>query len=178
LRPRLPAERRRPTAPDPAFNEPRTAADARVRRHQWFHPRPLPHSLTETAQREGYRLTLFSAGSDAGEIHQYKELLQVADIDGFVITGTHHGDGRTAWLMEHDIPFAAFGRPWSDTEDPYRSRHAWVDVDGGAGTAQATEYFLREGHVSIGSWAGPPVRARGTTAERLAAHPRNGRRRT
>jgi DNA-binding LacI/PurR family transcriptional regulator len=108
------------------------------------------HSLTETAQREGYRLTLFSAGSDAGEIHQYKELLQVADIDGFVITGTHHGDGRTAWLMEHDIPFAAFGRPWSDTEDPYRSRHAWVDVDGGAGTAQATEYFLREGHVSIG----------------------------
>ncbi len=108
------------------------------------------HSLTETAQHEGYRLTLFSADSDADEIHQYEELLQVADIDGFVITGTHHGDHRTAWLMDHDVPFAAFGRPWSDTEDPFRSRHAWVDVDGGIGTAEATELFLREGHGSIG----------------------------
>lgn len=108
------------------------------------------HSLTEAAQREGYRLTLFSADSDAEEIDQYDELLQVADIDGFVITGTHHGDRRTAWLMDRDVPFAAFGRPWSEKEDPFRSRHAWVDVDGGAGTAEATELFLRTGHEAIG----------------------------
>ncbi|WP_394248278.1 LacI family DNA-binding transcriptional regulator [Arthrobacter pityocampae] len=108
------------------------------------------HALTETAQRDGYRLTLFCADSDADEIHQYEELLQVSDIDGFVLTGTHHGDQRTAWLLDHDVPFAAFGRPWNDAEDPRRSRHAWVDVDGGAGTAEATAAFLDDGHESIG----------------------------
>lgn len=108
------------------------------------------HALTEAAQQEGYRLTLFCADTDAAEIDQYEELLAVADLDGFVLTGTHHGDDRTAWLFEHDVPFASFGRPWSDVEDPCASRHPWVDVDGGAGTEQATRLLLDRGHTSIG----------------------------
>lgn len=108
------------------------------------------HALTEAAQQEGYRLTLFCAESDSGEVRQYEELLKVADLDGFVLTGTHHGDDRTAWLLEHEVPFAAFGRPWSSVENPFTSRHAWVDVDGGAGTEQATRTLIEQGHTAVG----------------------------
>lgn len=114
------------------------------------------HALTEAAQQDGYRLTLFCADSDEDEIGQYEELLNVADLDGFVLTGTHYGDDRTAWLLDNDVPFAAFGRPWSSVEDPFTSRHAWVDVDGGAGTEQATRLLMEQGHTSIG-FIGWPV---------------------
>ncbi|MHA7154208.1 LacI family DNA-binding transcriptional regulator [Arthrobacter sp. TMN-50] len=108
------------------------------------------HALTEAAQEGGYRLTLFSAATDDEEVRQYEDLLNVADLDGFVLTGTHHGDQRTTWLLQNEIPFASFGRPWSDTEDPFSSLHPWVDVDGGAGTEQATRLLLDQGHTAIG----------------------------
>lgn len=114
------------------------------------------HALTEAAQQEGYRLTLFCAASDSGEVRQYEELLKVADLDGFVLTGTHYGDDRTAWLLEHEVPFAAFGRPWSSVEDPFTSSHAWVDVDGGAGTEQAARTLIEQGHTAVG-FLGWPV---------------------
>lgn len=108
------------------------------------------HSLAEAAQERGYRLTLFYAASDADEIEQYGQLLDVADLDGFVLTGTHRDDERTAWLLERGVPFAAFGRPWSDDGDPFASAHAWVDVDGGAGTEEATRALMAQGHRRIG----------------------------
>lgn len=136
------------------------------------------HALTEAAQEEGYRVTLFCAESDAGEIRQYEELLKVADLDGFVLTGTHHGDHRTAWLLEHGIPFAAFGRPWSSIEDPFSSLHPWVDVDGGAGTEQATRTLIEQGHTAVGflgwpegSGAGDDRRAGWARAMRAAKLP-------
>lgn len=107
------------------------------------------HALTEAAQRDGYRLTLFTAPDDDGEIAAIDELLSVADIDGFVLTSTHHDDARTAWLVAHDVPFVAFGRPWSSA-DPFAADHAWVDVDGGAGTADAGAHLLAAGHRRIG----------------------------
>jgi DNA-binding LacI/PurR family transcriptional regulator len=108
------------------------------------------HALTEAAEAEGYRLTLFCADSDADEIRRYEELLTVADLDGFVLTDTHYGDERTAWLLEQGLPFAAFGRPWSSVEDPFASAHPWVDVDGGAGTEQATALIIAKGHTAVG----------------------------
>ena len=109
------------------------------------------HALTEAAQRRGYRLMLFTAPDDAGEIEAIADLLGTADIDGFVLTSTHHDDARTAWLLEHDVPFVAFGRPWSDNSAaPLDAPHSWVDVDGGAGTAEATALLLGRGHRRIG----------------------------
>ncbi|HET8794929.1 MAG TPA: LacI family DNA-binding transcriptional regulator [Arthrobacter sp.] len=107
------------------------------------------HSLTESAQVEGYRLTLFTADDDADEIAEYEQLLDTADLDGFVLTNTHHADARTDWLLEREVPFVAFGRPWSATSDPFDAAHAWVDIDGGAGTAAATEMFLARGHRKV-----------------------------
>ncbi len=115
------------------------------------------HALTEAAQRHGYRLMLFTATDDAGEIDAIDDLLGTADIDGFVLTSTHHDDARTAWLLEHDVPFVAFGRPWADPSRlQHAAPHSWVDVDGGAGTAEAAALLLGRGHRRVGflGWPG------------------------
>lgn len=108
------------------------------------------HALTEAAQHHGYRLTLFTAADVQGEVAAMDELLSSADIDGFVLTSTHHGDARAAWLLANSVPFVSFGRPWSADSDPFSSAHAWVDVDGGAGTAEASQVLLDLGHERVG----------------------------
>jgi DNA-binding LacI/PurR family transcriptional regulator len=102
------------------------------------------HALTEGAQDLGYRLMLFTAADDQGEIGAYEELTTAMDIDGFVLTSTHHGDVRTAWLAEHGVPVVTFGRPWGAEH-----RHAWVDVDGARGTAAAVDHLAANGHADI-----------------------------
>jgi DNA-binding LacI/PurR family transcriptional regulator len=108
------------------------------------------HALVDEAQGRGYRVVLFTADDDAGEVARYDELLSTGQIDGFVLTSTHHGDERTAWLLERGVPFATFGRPWpspgSRREVPLD--HCWVDVDGAAGTRAATEHLLAAGHAA------------------------------
>lgn len=106
------------------------------------------HALTEAGQRHGYRLMLFTAADDEGEIAAIDELLSVADIDGFVLTSTHQDDVRTAWLLDQRVPFVAFGRPWNGGDAD--AAHSWVDVDGGAGTAEATRLLLERGERRIG----------------------------
>jgi DNA-binding LacI/PurR family transcriptional regulator len=106
------------------------------------------HTLTERLQRHGYRITLFAAASDDAEIESYEELLETSDLDGFVLTGTHRNDARTRWLLDREIPFVAFGRPWS--ADDEACPHPWVDVDSRRGTADATTYLLGKGHSRIG----------------------------
>jgi len=115
------------------------------------------HALTEGAQARGYRVMLFTAPDDEQEIGQYDELLDTADLDAFVLTGTHRGDPRTRWLAEHDVPFVTFGRPWeppaprpADAPERHTEDHPWVDVDGAAGTRAATEHLLGLGHRRIG----------------------------
>jgi DNA-binding LacI/PurR family transcriptional regulator len=103
------------------------------------------HGLTDTASAAGYRIVLYTATDDAGEIATYDDLLASYDLDAFVLTSTHHGDRRTAWLAGREVPFVTFGRPWGAPD-----RHPWVDVDGAAGTAAATRHLLAAGHRRIG----------------------------
>lgn len=105
------------------------------------------HALTEQAQVRGYRVMLFTAADDAGEVTQYGEMLDTLEIDAFVLTSTHQGDERTRWLLEHGVPFVTFGRPWAPPEDAVD--HAWVDVDGSVGTRAAVEHLQRLGHRRI-----------------------------
>lgn len=114
------------------------------------------HALTEQAQVRGYRVMLFTAPDDEGEIAQYGELLDVLQLDAFVLASTHHGDPRTAWLTDHDVPFVTFGRPWDPPGDPAaQPDHDWVDVDGATGTRAAVEHLLRLGHTDV-AWIGWP----------------------
>ncbi|MEV4481867.1 LacI family DNA-binding transcriptional regulator [Micromonospora coxensis] len=109
------------------------------------------HGLTETGEAAGYRTMLYTATDAEREIAVYDDLLGSYDLDGFVLTGTDHGDPRTTWLAERGVPFVTFGRPWDDLD-----AHCWVDVDGAAGTTQATSHLLASGHRRIG-WIGWPA---------------------
>lgn len=102
------------------------------------------HALADRAQQRGYRLLLYTAADDAGEIGTYDTLRGEYDLDAFVLTGTHTGDRRTAWLDSRDIPFVTFGRPWGSD-----AQHSWVDVDGARGVRAATEHLIGAGHRRI-----------------------------
>lgn len=103
------------------------------------------HALTAATNALDYRLMLYTADSDEAEIAAYDELLNRWDVDGFILTGTHPGDRRTAHLAAAGTPCVTFGRPWDES-----GHHAWVDVDGAAGTRAATEHLLERGHRRIG----------------------------
>jgi DNA-binding LacI/PurR family transcriptional regulator len=103
------------------------------------------HGLTDAAALAGYRVMLYAAADDAEEIATYDNLLSAYDLDGFVLTSTHHGDPRTSWLAGRQVPFVTFGRPWGAPDT-----HSWVDIDNAAGTAEATRHLLSEGHRDIG----------------------------
>jgi DNA-binding LacI/PurR family transcriptional regulator len=108
------------------------------------------HALTESAQARDYRLMLFTAPDDEREIAQYSELLDTAELDGFVLTSTHRGDARAAWLSARDVPFVTFGRPWDTHDHPAGpDGHPWVDVDGAAGTHAAVTHLRGLGHERI-----------------------------
>ncbi|RBM16638.1 LacI family transcriptional regulator [Streptomyces sp. PT12] len=105
------------------------------------------HALSQTAQEAGHRILLFaSPPPNAPEpMDAYRELLDTYSVDGFVLSDTHRGDPRQAWLEKHGVPFAAFGRPWSG-----RQIGDWVDVDGARGTAAAVDHLVELGHDRIG----------------------------
>jgi DNA-binding LacI/PurR family transcriptional regulator len=109
------------------------------------------HGLTDAAALAGYRVMLYTAADDADEIATYDDLLTAHDLDGFVLTSTHHGDPRTSWLAARDVPFVTFGRPWGAPDT-----HSWVDVDNAAGTAEATRHLLAGGRTNIGFLGWPP----------------------
>ncbi|QNE48090.1 LacI family transcriptional regulator [Glaciihabitans sp. INWT7] len=111
------------------------------------------HALTEQADRRGLRVMLFTATGPEDEIRQFARLRDGADVDGFVLTATFVDDPRTEWLIENNVPFVTFGRPWGidDMNDP---RHLWVDVDGRSGVRDATDHLLDGGasHVAFLGW--------------------------
>ncbi|MFO7300007.1 MAG: LacI family DNA-binding transcriptional regulator [Actinomycetes bacterium] len=102
------------------------------------------HALTEHASERGMRMIVYAARSAEEEIERLGELVEGGEVDAVVISGTFHGDPRTRWLRERAVPFVSFGRPWGedDVGDP---AHLWVDVDGAAGTREATRHALQHG---------------------------------
>lgn len=102
------------------------------------------HALCTAAEAQSHHLVVFGAESDEDEIKVYERLLSTLNIDGIVVVSTHADDARVNWLVDHHVPFVAFGRPWSE-----KVEHTWVDVDGAAGTRQATRHLLAQGHRQI-----------------------------
>lgn len=102
------------------------------------------HALTEQADLRGMRVLLFTAADTDEEIAQIRRLHDGADVDAFVLTSTFHGDPRTQWLIDNEVAFVTFGRPWGidDMNDP---QHLWVDVDGAAGGHSATSHLIDGG---------------------------------
>ena len=107
------------------------------------------HSLVEASRTAGYHVLLFGGEDRSDPLSGYDDLLRSTAVDAFVVTDTYLGNPQAGWLDQRGAPFVAFGRPW---EDP-GARHAWVDVDGAAGTALATRHLLERGHQRV-AWIG------------------------
>ncbi|MFM2475503.1 type 1 periplasmic-binding domain-containing protein, partial [Burkholderia cenocepacia] len=97
--------------------------------------------VTEQAADLDRHVLVFTADGADAEVAQIRSLAQRSLADAFVLTSTDHRDRRIDALAEAGIPFVAFGRPW----DEGGADHAWVDVDGRAGTREATEACLEVG---------------------------------
>lgn len=106
------------------------------------------HSLVGATTEAGYHVLLFAADDD-DPVAGYDALLRATAVDAFVVTDTYLGPPQTDALADHDATFVAFGRPW----DHPTATHPWVDVDGAAGTALATEHLVARGHQRI-VWLG------------------------
>jgi DNA-binding LacI/PurR family transcriptional regulator len=106
------------------------------------------HTLVETTRETGHHILLFS-GDPQDPLDGYDDLLRSTAVDAFVITDTYSGTPQAAWLQEREAPFVAFGRPWDDPA----ATHAWIDVDGAAGAALATNHLRAQGHRRI-AWLG------------------------
>ena len=122
------------------------------------------HKLAEQAAERDLRVMIFTAQGPDDELAHIRRLRDGSDIDAFVLIATFHGDPRISWLIDHEVPFVSFGRPWgSSTADP---RHRWVDVDGRAGVRHATERLRAAGceRVAYIGWPSPS----GTGDERRA----------
>ncbi|GAA1423736.1 LacI family DNA-binding transcriptional regulator [Agrococcus citreus] len=103
------------------------------------------HELTARADAQGKHVLLFTAADDEEEVRKIRELAGQRVADRFLLTSTHPGDARVDALLAAGLAFVSFGRPWSPAPE-----HSWVDVDGAAGTRQATEALLDAGHRRIG----------------------------
>lgn len=110
----------------------------------------LLHALTARAGERGYSILVFAAHDDEAEISAYEQLRATNSLDGFLLTSTNHGDRRSGWLREHDIPFVSFGRPWGQDGAATSREHDWIDIDGGAGTEAAVRALAEEGAQRIG----------------------------
>lgn len=122
------------------------------------------HKLAEQADARDLRVMIFTADGPADELAKVRHLRDGSDVDAFVLIGTVHGDLRQRWLIEHDVPFVSFGRPWGgDLRDP---RHRWVDVDGRAGVRDTVAHLRSSGAQRVG-WIGWPSPS-GTGDERRA----------
>ncbi|TWG90607.1 LacI family transcriptional regulator [Nocardioides sp. J9] len=111
-------------------------------------------ALVEAAREVGYHVLLFSGGPVAeGEVPDplggYDDLFRSTSVDAFVVTDTYLGNPQTVELTRRRAPFVAFGRPWDDPD----ATHPWVDVDGAAGVAAATDHVRELGHERI-AWLG------------------------
>jgi DNA-binding LacI/PurR family transcriptional regulator len=101
------------------------------------------HALADASREQGYHLLLFTPADEADEMATYDEMMSSATVDGFVLSGTDHHDLRPKRLHDARVPFVCFGRTDHD------EGHAWVDVDGAAGTAAAVEHLIQRGHRRI-----------------------------
>ncbi len=99
------------------------------------------HAVTTQAASLDRHVLVFTADDADGEVAQIRSLAQRSLADAFILTSTDHRDRRIDALVEAGIPFVAFGRPW----DEGAAEHAWVDVDGRAGTREATQACLATG---------------------------------
>lgn len=121
------------------------------------------------AGRQGFDLLASTQAPGAEEEAAYLRIVRSRRVDGFVIVRTRRSDPRILTLLEHDYPFAVFGRMERGHDFPL------VDVDGASGIRLVVDHLVQLGHTRLACIAAPSnlmlahYRLKGFT-EALAAH--------
>ncbi|MDE2198662.1 MAG: substrate-binding domain-containing protein [Rhodospirillales bacterium] len=95
-------------------------------------------------------LLVMAAPPGPEEMRAYRHLVEGRLVDGMLVARTRRHDERIAYLLNRGLPFVAHGR----TQDP--RPYAWVDTDGAAAIAMATQRLIELGHRRIGLLNAPP----------------------
>lgn len=103
------------------------------------------HSVANVVERSGWHILLFNA-DQTNLVEPYQDLIERGRVDGFILSYTEYDDPRFHYLSDAGVPFVAFGRSRTDMD----SAACWVDVDGSAGTYDATMHLIQQGFQSIG----------------------------
>jgi LacI family transcriptional regulator len=100
--------------------------------------------LAERCASYGMDLLLHPATDGDGSMNNIGRVLRSGRADGLILADIRRVDQRVLYLLEHQLPFIAFGR--TDIRKPY----PYVDVDGEWGIYTATCHVFGRGHRRIG----------------------------
>ncbi|RJN32125.1 LacI family DNA-binding transcriptional regulator [Nesterenkonia natronophila] len=106
---------------------------------------PFLTALTLSAARHACHMVPFASKEAFPLLSGYQDMVRRRLVDAFILTDTHPGDPRPAWLEEAGIPYASFGRIYDDPTRGY-----WADVDGAAGTQMAVAHVAASGYQTVG----------------------------
>ena len=110
----------------------------------------LLQSMLLAAEAEEYHLLCFPHHPEPGrQLGSYIELYETGRVDGFILSSIEYNDPRVLYLIEHSVPFVAFGRSNAGIDFPC------IDVDGGLGLRMAVQHLLSLGHRRIAALAWP-----------------------
>jgi DNA-binding LacI/PurR family transcriptional regulator len=101
-------------------------------------------ALAERCAGYGLDLLIHPATRRDGLMHDAERMLGSGRADGLILADIRQVDPRVAFLLDHQLPFVAFGR--SSIRKPY----TYVDVDGEWGIYVATRHLIERGHRQIG----------------------------
>ncbi len=95
------------------------------------------------ASAHGYDLLVSTRPPGPEEMETYQRFVRGKRVDGLLVVRTRRYDERVAYLHEAGFPFVTFGRTELDIDHPF------VDEDGWAGLALATQHLIDLGHRRI-----------------------------
>ena len=107
------------------------------------------YEVVKAAEVRDIKVLTYTCDPDEDEVKKLKKLVDSRDVDGFLLTSTVEDDPRLKYLIQSNVPFLSFGRPWASS-DEFASSYPWIDIDGASGTADATKLFWDLGYRNIG----------------------------
>ena len=107
------------------------------------------YELVRASEIRGIKVLTYTCDPGENEVDKLTKLINSRDVDGFLLTSTVEADPRLSYLIDRNVPFLSFGRPWGSSAE-FANSYPWVDVDGASGTRDATKMFWKLGYRTIG----------------------------
>lgn len=117
------------------------------------------YSIINNFRDNGYHVLTLIEEPERDMTHDYLQIYRRTQVQGYVVASTNYDDHRIARMIQHNIPFASFGRA-NDSWDFH-----WVDIDGAYGIEMVMDHLLEQGHQRIALFTWPPGSRTGAERE-------------